>query len=366
MERISQSQLAAMIILFQIGSSPLFLLASPAGSDAWISVFIGVLCGMIFLLLVTLPIHRMAPDKNLMEIFDRTFGKAAGGIFGIAYIVYFSYEAIRNVREFGDLMIMYLLPHTPLWIIMFILLVVAGYAVHQGVEVFARIAEIILPFIMLMYLGLFVMIYGTGIFDLHRLQPVLGNGFKKVLSAAIPGVISFPFGQMVLFLMFWKYASPSAKTTKVTLGSFLFAGTFITVTNIFIIASLGAMSEFSIIPLLQVVNLVKFANFVERLDPIVALLLFTGVFMKMTAYFFGTALVSSQLFKKDRRKTIVPVGVLILIGSLMFRSYIQHIWIGFEKNVNIHFPIVQILIPTLLLLAMLIRNRLRRSESQLP
>jgi spore germination protein KB len=207
------------------------------------------------------------------------------------------------------------------------------------------------------------MIYFTGLFDLHRMLPVLDNGIKKVLYAAIPGLISFPFGEMVLFLMFWKYAAPGDKTTKVTLGSFLFAGTFITVTNIFIIASLGSLSSFSVVPLIQVVNLVQVANFIERLDPAVALLLFGGVFMKMTAYFFGTTLTIAQVFKTRRSRAVIPAGVLIFIGSLMFKSYMQHIWFGFEKNLKYHFPIFQIAIPVVVLLVMLIKSRFKGSST---
>ncbi|TFE25402.1 GerAB/ArcD/ProY family transporter [Cohnella luojiensis] len=363
MERISQSQLASLIILFQIGSSPLFLLASEAGTDAWLSVFIGMLCGMAVLIAVTLPIYRKTPDKNLAEIFTGTFGKVAGSLFGVTYVVYFGYKAVRNVREFSDLMILYLLPTTPLWFIMFVFLAVAGYAICQGIEVFARIAEILLPIIIIVYIVLFFMIYCTGIFDYQRLLPILDDGLKKVADAAIPELISFPFGEMVLFLMFWKHASPSARTTRTTLFSFLFAGTFITLTNIVIIGSLGTLSGISVVPLMQVVNLVQFANFVERLDPVVALLLFAGVFMKMTAYFFGTTLVFTQVFRMNRRKAVIPVGLLIFMGSLMFRSYMQHIWFGFEKNLKFHFPIFQIGIPVFLLLAVILKSRLQGSKS---
>lgn len=363
MERISQSQLAAMIILFQIGSSPLFLLASKAGQDAWISVLIGMLCGLVILIVLTLPIHRMAPDKDLTGMFRQTFGNVIGSIFGVSYIVYFCYKAVRNVREFGDLMIMYLLPTTPLWFIMFAFLAIAGYAVYQGVEVFARIAEVILPIVILAYLVLFIMIYGTGLFDLHRLQPVFDNGYKKVLEAAIPDLISFPFGEMVLFLMFWKFAGPGSRTTKVTLVSFMGSGSFIILTTILIISSLGSLSDISVVPLIEVVSVVQFADFIERLEPIAAMLLFGGVFMKMTAYFFGAVLVFSQLFGKSRQKAVIPVGLLILMGALKFRSYMQHIWIGFELNVKTHFPIFQIAIPTILLLAMLIKSRFRGSRS---
>ena len=142
MERIGQAQLAALIIQFQIGSSPLFLLASQAGQDAWISVFVGMVCGLLLLIGVTLPIHRLEPDKNLADMFCKYFGKGVGSLFVVSYIVYFCYKAVRNVREFGDLMGMYLMPKTPISIIMIIFLMMAAYAVFHGIEVFARITEI--------------------------------------------------------------------------------------------------------------------------------------------------------------------------------------------------------------------------------
>jgi spore germination protein KB len=361
MERISQSQLAAMIVLFQIGSSPLFLLASEAGADAWISVLIGMIGGLLLLLLVTLQLYRRMPEEDLFDMIERTFGKVAGSLLTAVYIVYFGYKAVRNVREFGDLMILYLLPSTPLWFILLTLLVVAAYAVFQGIEVFSRVAQILLPMIVFIYVALFVALWGTALFDAHRLMPVLDDGLKKPIESAFPELISFPFGEMVLFLLFWKYADRRGGTTRTTVLSYLFSGTFIVVTTIFILGSLGPLAEFSVVPLIQIVSLVQTADFIQRLDPIVALLLFGGVFMKMTSYYLGTTLLFSRLFRIGRFGALFPVGVLLFAGALAFRSYMQHIWFGFEKNLKYHFPIFQIVIPVLLLLAVMIRSRFEKN-----
>lgn len=50
MENISQSQLATLIIMFQLGSSPLILLGKEAGADAWLAVLLAM--GIGFLLLM--------------------------------------------------------------------------------------------------------------------------------------------------------------------------------------------------------------------------------------------------------------------------------------------------------------------------
>jgi spore germination protein KB len=361
MQRISQSQLASMIIMFQIGSTPLFLLASKSGKDSWISVLIGMLSGLILMLVITLPIYRREPERNLIEIFNQYFGKVVGSMFGGAYIIYFGYGAIRNVREFGELMNMYLLPRTPTVVIMISFLAVAVYVINQGIEGFARITEIILPVVIIVYFLIFLLIYCTGLINIHQLQPILEDGFKKVLDNAIPEVISFPFGEMVLFLMFWKFASSSEYTSKVTLASYLFVGIFIALTNIFIVSSLGPLTKMSIVPLMQMTSLVQLADFIERLDPLVAILIFTGVFVKMTAYFMGAVLGLSQLIRINRHKLVLPIGGLILVGALMFKSYIEQVWVGFEVNLKVHFPIFQILIPVILLLVMLLRARTKGS-----
>ncbi|MBO9600251.1 MAG: GerAB/ArcD/ProY family transporter [Cohnella sp.] len=365
MEKISQSQLAALIIMFQIGSSPLFLLGASAGSDAWIAVFIAMVAGLLLLALVTLQIRRLEPDKDLVEIFTTYFGKAIGYAFAALYFIYFSYKSVRNIREFGDLMILYLLPSTPLAMVIGCVLFVAGFAVWHGIEAFGRTTQIIMPVILLIYFAFFIMIYGAGLFDIHRLEPIFDKGIGKVAEAALPEIISFPFGEMVLFLMLWKNVAAKKTTFKTTIRCYVYTGLFLTLTNVFIVASLGPISQISVVPFIQVMSQVEFASFIERLDPLAASLIFAGVFIKMTAYFFGAFLVGGHLVKAKRLYLIVGVGVVLFVGALSFRSYMQHIWFGFEKNIKYHFPIFQIYIPALLLLVMLFRSRLRAGGSRL-
>ncbi|RAP77012.1 GerAB/ArcD/ProY family transporter [Paenibacillus montanisoli] len=363
MERISQSQLAALIIMFQIGSTPLFLLGKDAGADAWIAVLIAMAAGLL-LLLLTLCIHRLEPGKELMEIMNTYFGKYIGYVFGIAYFIYFSYQSVRNLREFGDLTNLYLLPRTPLPVLIGCLLLVAGYAVWHGIEVFGRITQILLPGICAMYGAFLIAIYATGLFDLHRIEPFLDHGVMKVIDAALPEVLLFPFGEMVLFLMFWKFADRKKHTFRTTALSYAGTGCFIILTNLFIAASLGPIAQISVAPFIQLVSQIQFASFVERLDPFVAALLFTGVFIKLTAYFFGAAFIGRHLVKADQRYIVVSVGVILLVGSLWFRSFMQHIWIGFEYNLKYHFPVFQIYLPALILIVMLLRSQLRANGSR--
>ncbi|MCK9858556.1 GerAB/ArcD/ProY family transporter [Paenibacillus sp. ATY16] len=364
---VTLRQMATMVILFLIGSSSLFLLGGTAERDAWLSVAVGVLAGFVVISLVTLQIQRLEPDRNLIEIFMLYFGKVIGFVFGLVYVVYFCYKCTRNVREFADLSIMFLLSDTPLSVIMLIICIIGGYAVMGGPGVFFRMAEVLLPLLILIYVAIYFLLIMTGTIDLARLLPMLEKGFKPVWDAAIPEIISFPFGEMVLFLMFWRYIDKSSfgQVMRVTMKSYLFAGAFITVMNVIIIASLGSLAGWSTVPLLQATTFVTIGDVFERFDPFVALLFFTAVYVKLTAYYLGASLALAYLLRISLRIAAIPVGIGIFFGSFWFKSYMHQVNVGFEQNIKYHFPIFQMYIPLLLLIVMLLRSGVRsRSKRQ--
>ncbi|WP_223285424.1 GerAB/ArcD/ProY family transporter [Paenibacillus sp. PL91] len=363
MERISLNQLGSLIVMFLIGSSSLFFLASDADKDAWLAVLIGMICGLIMLWGVNLKLFKMVPHKNLIEIIFELMGKPLGYIISFSYVIYFCYKSIRNVREFGDLMIIYLLPQTPLVSLMLIICILAAYTVFHGIDVFFRMSEVVLPIVIGIYVFLFLLIAGSGLLHFENITPVLDNGIMPVWDVAFPELISFPFGEMILFLMFWKYTENNSGMAVLSIKCYLFSGLFITLTNVFIFSVLGNLAGTAAVPLMQVTNLIEFAQFLERIDPFVALLLFTGVFFKLTTYYFGAVMALSYLIKLQRAYVILAVGAVIFFGSFAFRNYMQQIWFGFQYNIKYHFPFFQIVLPLLLLMLAMIKKR--QSEKRL-
>lgn len=179
---------------------------------------------------------------------------------------------------------------------------VASYAVWHGIEVFGRITQIILPFIILVFCIFIILIYGNNLLDLHRIEPILDNGWKKVIDVALPELVSFPFGEMVLFLMFWKFVTPQNKVFRTTVFCYAGSGIFIALFNVIIVAVLGTISQMSVAPFIQMISLVHYASFLERLDPIVMALLYFLLFIKLTAYYLGAALKDST-FRMTRSQT---------------------------------------------------------------
>ena len=51
-----------------------------------------------------------------------------------------------------------------------------------------------------------------------------------------------------------------------------------------------SITSISTFPLLRSVRLIEIAEFLERLDPLIILLIYIGIFVKMTAFYLGAVL----------------------------------------------------------------------------
>uniref|UniRef100_UPI0018CC35FD GerAB/ArcD/ProY family transporter n=1 Tax=Paenibacillus sp. UNC451MF TaxID=1449063 RepID=UPI0018CC35FD len=125
-ERISKNQIAYMMVLFEIGSTPLFFIGSKAKQDAWLAMACAAIFGLLLVWLFVL-IQRREPEHNLIQMLTLYYGRTLGSILGLLYILYFSYESMRNVRDFGELMSLTLLTRTPLTVTMVTIVLIGGY-----------------------------------------------------------------------------------------------------------------------------------------------------------------------------------------------------------------------------------------------
>ncbi|MBD0383525.1 GerAB/ArcD/ProY family transporter [Paenibacillus sedimenti] len=361
MERISKYQLGAMIILFQIGSTPLFELGIRANQDAWLVVFTSFLLGLLLLFLF-LAIQHREPEKNWSQLLIQYFGSFAGKFVLLLYALFFAYESMRNLRDFGDLTLMTILPRGPISLIMLIMLTISIYAIYKGIEVFFRLAEFIVVGVLSFYLILLIMQFISGAVHWNRLFPVLENGLQPVLRESVAHTVWFPFGQMVIFLMFWSYLNEKKEMFKTSIRSFFISGIVILIANIMNLVVLGPeLTGISTVPLLQSVQLIQIAEIFERFDALVILLFYAGIFIKATLWYLAAILGLSQLFHTDYRRFALPVGAVIYITSLLPRSWQSHLEIGDIIADQFHVNKIFIgIIPAVLFFVMLIRGRLKR------
>ncbi|MHA7966817.1 GerAB/ArcD/ProY family transporter [Paenibacillus sp. CAU 1782] len=336
--KIGKFQLAIMILLFLIGNTPLLKPEGQLGQDSWLAILLGAVLGGIFLWML-LVVQRRSPDADLAELYRQLFGKWLGFVLAFPHGLFFAYESSRNIRDFSDLTVMTILNRTPEWSIKLMIIMLSLYAIWCGTRVLFRLAELLFPIVVLSYLLIIALLIQAGLPDYHRLLPVVSDGIGPVLKAVFPEFVAFPFSQMLTMLVFWKYVKPSAAIPKTTFSAYTITAMFTVFMNMLIMSVLGpALNDYSTIPFLQVVQLIRLADFLERLDVVVTVLLIIGLFVKLSLLFMAATLTISSLLKIPYRVCAVVLAPIIYTVCFLEPNHSVHLWIGFHVVIKYLMP----------------------------
>ncbi|WP_058300268.1 GerAB/ArcD/ProY family transporter [Gorillibacterium timonense] len=360
---IRVSYVAISLFIFEIGSSPMFLLGAKAGRDAWLSMLIGAVTGLPFLLLY-LAIHRLDPDKDLFELLLYYFGRTLGTVVGLAFVGYFILEANRNLRDFGDLTGLAILTQTPLFFIMLIVILVIMNTMRYGPRTLFLVITSLFPLILFSFILLFVFLLTTDLVRPEFLFPVLEHGIKPVWDAAVPELISFPFCQSMLFLVFFPLADPRRRLTKAIVLWYAGTSVFLTCLNEVSILVLGpVLAANSTYPILQVVQLIRVSQLVQRFDALFVMILFLGLGTKLCFFFMGALVGMERMTGKKVKLWVIPVGATIYLTAFFPSSFTSFVRLGLEVLVTYVYPFFQLGFPLLLFAVMLLRQKKKGSRT---
>ncbi|KNH19661.1 spore gernimation protein KB [Priestia megaterium] len=357
--KISASQLFILMVLFELGSSLLLPIAMEAKQDAWLSILLGMVSSFI-LFLIYHKLYLYYPDLLPTEYMQKLLGRVIGTILAFIYILYFLYDVSRVLRDFGEMLLTFAYPDTPLFIANALLILVTIYTVRKGIEVIARSGEILFIFIYVLAITGFILIVCSGLIDVTNLQPVFEEGILPVLRVTFTQILYFPFGEAIVFTMILPYLKNPKKAKVTMLCATGLTGINLAITMLINISVLGvdltARSQF---PLLSTVQSIQVADFLERLDVFFMLALVIGGFFKISILFYAAVIGTANLFKvKSPSQLSYPLGLIILFMSMTISSNFQeHLHEGLKVEMFIlHIPLLAIIPPFLLLIAFL-RNR---------
>jgi spore germination protein KB len=360
--KISSYQLFVLILLFELGSALLFPLATETKQDAWIAVLLGMLGGFV-LFLVYHCLYCFYPDMLPTEYTQKIIGKFLGRSLSFVYILYFTYLAARVLRDFGELLVTFAYPDTPLFIINALLTLAVVYTIRKGIEVLARTGELLFVLMYLLAITGFILVVVSGLIDINNLKPVLEEGIFPVLKATITQTLYVPFGEVIVFTMIMPYLNKSKKARMTGLFALGLSGINLAIVMAFNISVLGVdLTTFSAFPLLSTIQTIQVADFLERLDVYFMLALIIGGFFKISIFCYAAVTGTANLFNiKEPSRMVYPIGLVILILSItMSSNFSGHIQEGLQiVPIFLHLPF-QVIIPIILLGIALIKNRIRK------
>jgi len=357
--KISASQLFILMVVFELGSALLVPLAIRAKQDAWLAILLGMLGSFVFFL-VYHKLYTYYPSLLPTEYMQKILGKVLGTALAFVYILYFMYDASRVLRDFGEMLLTFAYPDTPLFIANALLMLVIVYTVRKGIEVIARSGELLFIFMYVLAVAGFILIISSGLIDFENLQPVLEEGLLPSVKVAVSETLYFPFTEAIVFTMILPYLNNPNKAKVTMLCATGLSGINLVITMLINVSVLGvnltARSQF---PLLSTVASIQVADFLERLDVFFMLAMVIGIFFKITVLFYAATIGTANLFKVTSPSMLAyPLGIVILFLSITIASNFQeHLHEGLHiAKVVLHIPLFTIIPPVLLFVAF-IKNK---------
>jgi spore germination protein KB len=349
-----------------MGSAILVGLASKSLQDAWIAILLG-LAGGLLLFQVYYRLYSFYPDLPFTSYVQKIFGKWIGGIIGFCYVIYYIYLAARILRDFGELLTSTIYTQTPQFVVMSLMMLTIIYGVVKGIEVLARVGELLFFLVYAMAIAGGLLMVFSGLIHLENMKPILENGLMPVLKTTMTQTITFPFGEMIVFTMILPIINEQKKAKSVCMFAMVLSGVNITITSIIDVSTLGVdLYIRSPFPLLSAIQKIQILNFLERLDVLFMLYLTVGGFIKISVFYYAAVVGTADLFKlREPKKIIFPIGLLVMFASGAIASnYSEDIKEGLEVvPIYLHWPF-QIIIPLILLVIAYVRNRKKQSRKK--
>lgn len=359
MIRISNYQLFCLIVLFEIGSSILFVRGIEAKQDAWIAVLLGTPLGLGLMWIYT-ELRKKIPQENLTEMIIKILGKNLGIPLVLFYGLFFLYCSTKNFHEFGLVLVITFLTKTPIFVILIVFMLTALYVLFLGIEVLARTSEILFPTVVFFLISVVIMIGISGRIQLGELEPVLANGWQPVFKEAYPGLVVFPFGEAVVFMMYWRYLDAGQPVRSISLLAIGISGLTIALIVAIDLCVLGVnIAAAATISLLEVIKLINIGNIITNLDAFGIVLMFIGGFYKMILFFYGGVQAFATVFKGvDSRWIMIFSAIFVLWMSIDFEpSFPFHVWSGLKVALPYIHNVFQTIIPPLLLLIYWLKDK---------
>ncbi|KPU26917.1 hypothetical protein TR13x_07850 [Caloranaerobacter sp. TR13] len=355
-EKISPVQLSFIIMGFIFGSSAIITPAAAACQDSWLAYIIGWAGGYI-LIGMYVYISILNPSKTFIEILKDTFGKYIGSIIGIFYVWYFLHLAGLVFRNLGEFMVTSIYTETPLIFIIVSIALVLIYSLKKGLEVIVKVSQITVPVMLILVISIFLLVMKH--YEVKNLLPFLEYGFSKVLKVGF-SVLTFPFGETVVLLMIFPYINKQKDLFKVSYISLTVIGFILLSVVMSNLMALGAdMLNRDMFPSHVTISLIPGI----AVEPFISVNLLIAGSVKIVICIYAALIGITQLFDLDDYKPfIIPVVTIAIVISIWIYDSLPEMvrWAG---EVYPYYVIpFQIIIPALVLVISIVKNRGQRTE----
>jgi len=321
--KISKRQVFRLLSYDLLGIGTLVLpsaLAESSGRNGMAAIGVGLLAGLLFAFLLGGVIEFMKEGETYPAFLKRSFGSFFGMVFLVFYILYYLVLGGLSTYVFGNLIVSELLKEKSFYWISGGVVLLACYAISQGIEGRARAYEILFWFLMV---PLFLMLaLAAKDIQVQRLFPLFSKGEGNFYTGCLYSFCIFSLCGFMLFLT--PYVKEKEKIASASLLAVFFCGIVLLVLygilqGIFGIGSMKGL-EYPAVTLMSMIQVP--GGFLERQDAIMVAVWFFTVFALLSSSLFYVSEHAKSLYGGRKRGIPIAVCALLffLIGVWCYRS----------------------------------------------
>ncbi|MCL6637278.1 MAG: endospore germination permease [Alicyclobacillus sp.] len=280
--KVSNRQILTYITLVTIAYGhfvTIGLVFRAAGRDAWVATSLGCLLGG-GVVWVQFCVWQAARGRSLMAACTEALGRWLGALISAVYGLLFVCLAAFTLRE-QALFLGLIYPTTPPLVFMFFLLWGSVWVVRSGMEVAGRMAQLCLPFLVL--LGLLASLATLPDKDFLRLLPVLDHSSMQLLHATLL-VVSLFCDWVVVGALSDGVDQPQLLPRQAFWVSCLLVLAFLGPATGPVLVFGEPLAQSLAYPTYSEIQFIRLTGVVERLDVIGVLLWTIGSFLRLVLY----------------------------------------------------------------------------------
>ncbi|MFC4102079.1 GerAB/ArcD/ProY family transporter [Paenibacillus xanthanilyticus] len=173
------------------------LLVEKGGQTAWIISLIGGGFNLLFVYAV-IRFMRSNPGESFLTILQTKVGNWASKLYGVNVFMLMIVSGFLHLRLSIDQIKIVTMPNTPFSVILLLILGLVVLLVVKGIETLSRMAATLVPWLVLMYFTLVVLLYQH--LSLYNISPLLGPGIIQLVKKGISHSLYFgePLGLCLL------------------------------------------------------------------------------------------------------------------------------------------------------------------------
>lgn len=283
------------------------------GTTGWMTTLVSTLTSLAAFSVVLFLFSRY-PGKNIIEIFFLTLGPFFGALFSLAFSAAFLVSAGIMIREFSDVMKIYVLLNTPISLVVVVFIIGVVVVSMLGLETLVRFARLSVYVILAAFL--LVLLLGLENYRFANIAPFFGYGAGPTL---LQGAARSSFYDSVMILTVFSGSLQGTKfLRKAGYRSLVIAGAITSLGLLcfsltFPVSTLQELTD----PMLELARTIHYGSFFQRMEPIFIFIWVVSSLIATTALFYASVSSYSKTFRiQDTKPVILPMSVCLFISAM--------------------------------------------------